>query len=152
MMNESVRHKKRNLPVVMQVVSETQFIFHGNEKTRTKRSYIVWCSGRKGGKKVMSTVLLGWSPWAPSFDLSFLPPAWLFDLWVQAIAAQLVSALYYLHSHRILHRDMKPQEHPSCQGWWYQALWLWVRSLTLCRHFWFCREPCPVCLTSLGLL
>ncbi|XP_053925763.1 serine/threonine-protein kinase 36 isoform X6 [Cuculus canorus] len=28
---------------------------------------------------------------------------------VQTIAAQLVSALYYLHSHRILHRDMKPQ-------------------------------------------
>lgn len=28
---------------------------------------------------------------------------------VQHIAAQLVSALYYLHSHRILHRDMKPQ-------------------------------------------
>ncbi|XP_074857886.1 serine/threonine-protein kinase 36 isoform X2 [Carettochelys insculpta] len=28
---------------------------------------------------------------------------------VQAIASQLVSALYYLHSHRILHRDMKPQ-------------------------------------------
>ncbi|XP_015724427.1 serine/threonine-protein kinase 36 isoform X2 [Coturnix japonica] len=28
---------------------------------------------------------------------------------VQIIAAQLVSALYYLHSHRILHRDMKPQ-------------------------------------------
>ncbi|XP_074643571.1 serine/threonine-protein kinase 36-like [Tubulanus polymorphus] len=28
---------------------------------------------------------------------------------VQAIACQLVSALYYLHSHRILHRDMKPQ-------------------------------------------
>ncbi|XP_017390651.1 serine/threonine-protein kinase 36 isoform X2 [Cebus imitator] len=28
---------------------------------------------------------------------------------VQVIAAQLVSALYYLHSHRILHRDMKPQ-------------------------------------------
>ncbi|XP_037768624.1 serine/threonine-protein kinase 36 isoform X2 [Chelonia mydas] len=28
---------------------------------------------------------------------------------VQGIAAQLVSALYYLHSHRILHRDMKPQ-------------------------------------------
>lgn len=25
------------------------------------------------------------------------------------IACQLVSALYYLHSHRILHRDMKPQ-------------------------------------------
>lgn len=31
------------------------------------------------------------------------------SLQVQAIAAQLVSALYYLHSHRILHRDMKPQ-------------------------------------------
>lgn len=30
-------------------------------------------------------------------------------LQVQTIAAQLVSALYYLHSHRILHRDMKPQ-------------------------------------------
>ncbi|XP_063144971.1 serine/threonine-protein kinase 36 [Candoia aspera] len=28
---------------------------------------------------------------------------------VQVIAAQLASALYYLHSHRILHRDMKPQ-------------------------------------------
>ncbi|NXU36968.1 STK36 kinase, partial [Drymodes brunneopygia] len=28
---------------------------------------------------------------------------------VQSIAAQLISALYYLHSHRILHRDMKPQ-------------------------------------------
>ncbi|XP_071178743.1 serine/threonine-protein kinase 36-like isoform X5 [Mytilus edulis] len=28
---------------------------------------------------------------------------------VQVIACQLVSALYYLHSHRILHRDMKPQ-------------------------------------------
>nr|XP_009859511.1 serine/threonine-protein kinase 36-like [Ciona intestinalis] len=28
---------------------------------------------------------------------------------VQEIASQLVSALYYLHSHRILHRDMKPQ-------------------------------------------
>ncbi|EDO31543.1 predicted protein [Nematostella vectensis] len=28
---------------------------------------------------------------------------------VQRIACQLVKALYYLHSHRILHRDMKPQ-------------------------------------------
>ncbi|KAM4698716.1 serine/threonine-protein kinase 36 [Rhinophrynus dorsalis] len=28
---------------------------------------------------------------------------------VRAVSAQLVSALYYLHSHRILHRDMKPQ-------------------------------------------
>ena len=28
---------------------------------------------------------------------------------VQLIACQLVSALFYLHSHRILHRDMKPQ-------------------------------------------
>ncbi|XP_062845074.1 serine/threonine-protein kinase 36 isoform X2 [Trichomycterus rosablanca] len=28
---------------------------------------------------------------------------------VRTIACQLVSALYYLHSHRILHRDMKPQ-------------------------------------------
>ncbi|XP_017287425.1 serine/threonine-protein kinase 36 isoform X2 [Kryptolebias marmoratus] len=28
---------------------------------------------------------------------------------VKEVACQLVSALYYLHSHRILHRDMKPQ-------------------------------------------
>ncbi|XP_078786622.1 serine/threonine-protein kinase 36 isoform X4 [Oryzias latipes] len=31
------------------------------------------------------------------------------DTEVHEIACQLVSALYYLHSHRILHRDMKPQ-------------------------------------------
>ena len=28
---------------------------------------------------------------------------------VQEIAGDLVSALYYLHSHRVLHRDIKPQ-------------------------------------------
>jgi len=28
---------------------------------------------------------------------------------VQSIAYQLVQSLYYLHSHRVIHRDMKPQ-------------------------------------------
>lgn len=28
---------------------------------------------------------------------------------VRKIAQQLVSALYYLHSNRVIHRDMKPQ-------------------------------------------
>lgn len=28
---------------------------------------------------------------------------------VQSIAKQLVRALYYLHSNRVIHRDMKPQ-------------------------------------------
>jgi fused-like protein len=28
---------------------------------------------------------------------------------IKGVACQLTSALFYLHSHRILHRDMKPQ-------------------------------------------
>ena len=28
---------------------------------------------------------------------------------VAAVARQLVSALHYLHTHRVIHRDMKPQ-------------------------------------------
>uniref|UniRef100_A0A803MHU9 non-specific serine/threonine protein kinase n=1 Tax=Chenopodium quinoa TaxID=63459 RepID=A0A803MHU9_CHEQI len=35
---------------------------------------------------------------------------------VQAIAKQLVKALHYLHSNRIIHRDMKPQNILICSG------------------------------------
>lgn len=43
-------------------------------------------------------------------SLTMAPRLRFLCLWqVQTIAAQLISALYYLHSHRILHRDMKPQ-------------------------------------------
>ncbi|CAI0412876.1 unnamed protein product, partial [Linum tenue] len=35
---------------------------------------------------------------------------------VQAIAKQLVRALHYLHSNRIIHRDMKPQNILICSG------------------------------------
>ena len=35
---------------------------------------------------------------------------------VRGVACQLVSALFYLHSQRILHRDMKPQNVLICKG------------------------------------
>ncbi|XP_010692392.2 serine/threonine-protein kinase TIO isoform X2 [Beta vulgaris subsp. vulgaris] len=38
------------------------------------------------------------------------------EVQVQAIAKQLVCALHYLHSNRIIHRDMKPQNILICSG------------------------------------
>lgn len=84
--------------------------FPATKRLRTRRaaialalagSFIMYISTRTSppGERVLHLLLSSAQSDSPFLPL---PP-------LQAIARQLVKALYYLHSNRIIHRDMKPQ-------------------------------------------
>ena len=54
---------------------------------------------------------------------------------VRSISAQLVHSLHYLHSHRVIHRDMKPQNILICaDGAAHGALPRWPMRCDVHRH------------------